>query len=141
MRYEIFEPSCATTPNPMQWFFDDGLDQPPPLEGKPDRQHSGTTGVRPLILMIEDSPTDVALVQEALMEHGVDCEFIALSDGEKATEYVAGLAQGQAECAAFIVLDLNLPRRHGCDSLGGHSIHRQVPVGSRCRAEFLGGSS
>ena len=72
----------------------------------------------PCILMIEDNPADVALVREALHEHGVDCNLIVLTDGEKAVQYIERIEKSREPCPALVLLDLNLPRRHGRDVLG-----------------------
>jgi CheY-like chemotaxis protein len=72
----------------------------------------------PFILMIEDNPADVALVREALSEHGVKCNLVVLTDGEKAIQHIQRIERSLEACPALILLDLNLPRRHGRDILG-----------------------
>lgn len=95
----------------------DESDKSKPVKVTEALRQTVSPGVKPLILMVEDNPADVALVEEALREHGVDCEMFVVSDGEKAIQHVSYIELGQASCPALIVLDLNLPRRHGRDVL------------------------
>ena len=71
------------------------------------------------ILLVEDNPGDVLLLQEAFEDACVECRIDVLSDGAAA---VASLRQ-QAEnrtpnLPALILLDLNLPK------LDGHEVLR-----------------
>jgi PAS domain S-box-containing protein len=72
--------------------------------------HAGT--YRPYrVLVVEDNPTDVRLVAEALSEHKVWHEMVVLQDGEQALQYLRNLAENAKP--DLIILDLNLPKRDG----------------------------
>ncbi len=66
------------------------------------------------ILVIEDNATDVALIKEALTEHGVSFEMSVLSDGEKALNHLRGMGDTKPD---LIIIDLNLPKRDGVEVL------------------------
>jgi CheY-like chemotaxis protein len=70
------------------------------------------------ILLAEDNPADVYLIQEALREHGVEYTMRVASDGR---EVLSILSPEQAHVAAqslgLIILDLNLPRHDGIEIL------------------------
>lgn len=67
------------------------------------------------ILVIEDNPTDVILLQEALREHHVQYELRVLEDGEAAIDLLTGLDPKSAP--ELVILDLNLPKRDGIEVL------------------------
>lgn len=72
---------------------------------------------RPMVMLVEDNPADVALVQEALREHAVDCCLTVVNDGERAIQHILRVERAEADLPALIVLDLNLPRRPGFEVL------------------------
>ncbi len=63
------------------------------------------------VLVVEDSPTDVRLIEEALSENEVWHEMVVLQDGEEAFQYVKHVAENSRP--DLIILDLNLPKRDG----------------------------
>ncbi len=63
------------------------------------------------VLVVEDNPTDVLLIEEALGEHEVWHEMVVLQDGEEAFQYVKHVAENSKP--DLIILDLNLPKRDG----------------------------
>ena len=65
------------------------------------------------ILLAEDNPADVYLIEEALREHGVDCQITLAKDGEAA---IAMIASGEVD-PTLIMLDLNMPKRGGGEVL------------------------
>ncbi|WP_027482840.1 response regulator [Deinococcus pimensis] len=70
------------------------------------------------ILLIEDQPHDVELVEMALQRAEVRHVLHVVPDGEDALDYVEG--RGRYEGAArpdLIILDLSLPRRSGLEVL------------------------
>jgi chemotaxis family two-component system response regulator Rcp1 len=65
------------------------------------------------ILLAEDNPADVYLIEEALREHGVDFEMLLARDGEQALAMIE-----DTSCALDVVLlDLNMPKRGGSEVL------------------------
>jgi CheY-like chemotaxis protein len=80
---------------------------------KPDS--SSREGVRLIqILLVEDSPADVELTRQALLEAKVANEVSVVSDGKAAMEFVhhSGTYQ-DAPRPDLILLDLNLPKKDG----------------------------
>jgi chemotaxis family two-component system response regulator Rcp1 len=67
---------------------------------------------QPWIVIVEDNPTDVFMIREALDAHKIDSEVTVLEDGEAALEFVSGLGPGE-ECPDLLLLDINLPRVDG----------------------------
>ena len=57
------------------------------------------------------------MVREALLEHAVEGELIVLTNGESAIEFIRSLDAQRAECPGLVILDLNLPKRHGREVL------------------------
>ena len=70
------------------------------------------------VLVIEDNPADLMLIEEALREHKVDAEVEVLSDGEVAYQYWDRFSDGNSSLRPDVVLlDLNLPKRTGLEVL------------------------
>jgi two-component system, chemotaxis family, response regulator Rcp1 len=65
------------------------------------------------ILIAEDNPADVYLIEEALREHKVDFRMTVADDGERA---IALLAEGKVT-PDIVLLDLNMPKRSGGEVL------------------------
>ena len=65
------------------------------------------------ILLAEDNPADVYLIEEALREHKVDFHITVAEDGEAAISLLAnsGLKPD------IVLLDLNMPKRSGGEVL------------------------
>ena len=84
------------------------------------------------ILIVEDNPGDVRLMQEALREGSVPCRLHVAPDGVAATAFLR--RQGiyaEAPRPDFILLDLNVPRKHGSEVLAdikSDPALRQIPV-------------
>jgi chemotaxis family two-component system response regulator Rcp1 len=70
------------------------------------------------ILLVEDNPGDIRLLQEAFKEGGLTCRLNIARDGEQAMAY---LHQEGSYAASprptLILLDLNLPRKNGREVL------------------------
>lgn len=84
---------------------------------------------RPIILLVEDNAADLRLAQEVLRETGLDHELLIARDGEVAMQ----ILQRQGEHANaprpdLVLLDLNLPRRHGREVL--HDIKTDAQLKS-----------
>ena len=89
--------------------------------------------VRPIeILLVEDNPGDVRLVQEAVKEFKVNSTLHVARDGVEAMEYLR--REGQYKDRAkpdLILLDLNLPRKNGHEVLAEVKSDpnlRRIPV-------------
>ncbi len=84
------------------------------------------------ILLAEDNPGDVFLVQHALEEHGIEHELHVVTDGAEALAYLAQMgAAGSVPCPDLLLLDLNLPKVDGPQVLTEFRQHpecAQTPV-------------
>ena len=65
------------------------------------------------ILLAEDNPADVYLIEEALREHGVTFQLAVAQDGEQAIAMVSESALN----FDVVLLDLNMPKRDGSEVL------------------------
>lgn len=76
------------------------------------------------ILLAEDNPGDILLVQEALQEHRIEHELHVVRDGAKALEYLAQLGKtDEVPCPDVLLLDLNLPKIDGTQVLAEFRKH------------------
>lgn len=92
-----------------------------------------TPAVRPIeLLLIEDSPVDVMLMREALLDAKVINNLHVVEDGEQAWAYLLQIPPFErAPSPDLILLDLNLPRLSGLellDRIKGHEALRAIPV-------------
>lgn len=77
----------------------------------------------PTVLIVEDDPNDVLLLQRAFSKVSVPHDLRIARDGEEALDYLEG-AGPYADRAAhplpcLVLLDLKLPRRSGLEVLEG----------------------
>jgi CheY-like chemotaxis protein len=84
------------------------------------------------VLLVEDNPGDVLLIQEAFQESGADCQITVARDGEAALAMLNGTRN---EPGVFrpdlILLDLNLPKMSGhevLEELKTRDQWRPIPV-------------
>lgn len=79
------------------------------------------------ILLVEDDPDDIELMQEALKDNQIDFSLHTINHGDQVLSYLE-------VCKKFpevIVLDLNLPKLHGREVLGRlkeSDKFRDIPV-------------
>ena len=70
------------------------------------------------ILIVEDSPSDVFLAQEALRQTNESCRVHVVSDGVEAMEFLRRQgSHAHAPRPDLILLDLNMPRKDGREVL------------------------
>jgi CheY-like chemotaxis protein len=66
------------------------------------------------IVLVEDNPGDVFLLEKSLRDRGIDYTLKQYGDGEEAMK---ALSTDHTPTPDLILLDLNLPRRDGFDVL------------------------
>jgi DNA-binding response OmpR family regulator len=72
----------------------------------------------PFILLAEDNPADVFLLERALKKHLDGFELRVFADGEKAVRFIEAVdADESATPPALILADLNLPKKGGLELL------------------------
>jgi two-component system response regulator len=84
------------------------------------------------ILLVEDDPADIDLMREALKEVEVPVRLHVLRDGLEAISYLRkeGIYR-DAACPDLILLDLNMPRKDGRQTLReikDDEVLRKIPV-------------
>lgn len=95
------------------------------------------------VLLVEDSPSDVALTREVFRQVMPSVGLEVCNDGVEALEHLRGLGDGPAP--DLILLDLNMPRMGGLevlDNLKAHPVWRRIPVvvltTSKAETDILG---
>ena len=82
------------------------------------------------ILLVEDDPNDVRLIERAFRKAKIVNPFHVVGDGEEAISYLAGKGQysnrAQFPLPALILLDLKLPRKSGLEVL--EWVRKQPPL-------------
>jgi two-component system, chemotaxis family, response regulator Rcp1 len=68
------------------------------------------------ILLVEDTPSDVRLTQEALKDSSLDYNLEVVNDGVQAVEYLKKVANSDKK-PDIILLDLNMPKKNGHEVL------------------------
>jgi len=69
------------------------------------------------ILLVEDCPSDVRLIREALRDTPVAVRITVARDGVEAMDHLRRSEHGTANRPDLILLDLNLPRKNGREVL------------------------
>ena len=84
------------------------------------------------VLLVEDHPGDVALMQEALKRAGLGYHVNVVPDGSAAIEYLHRCGQhADASQPDLIVLDMKLPRKCGLevfDDISADPGLREIPL-------------
>ena len=83
------------------------------------------------MLLVEDCPSDVRLMQEALKGNPARFDMTVASDGVEASEYLERVKLGQVQQPDLVILDLNLPKKNGREVLlemKSSSNFRHIPV-------------
>jgi CheY-like chemotaxis protein len=84
------------------------------------------------VLMIEDNPGDVVLVQAAMEKAGVAHHVTVVSDGAEAVDFLHRRGRyAQAIRPDLILLDLKLPRKNGrevLDEIRPDPVLRAIPL-------------
>jgi CheY-like chemotaxis protein len=65
------------------------------------------------LLLVEDNPGDILLVQEALVQEGLDVEMDVAKDGATALEFISNPELD----FDLVLLDLNIPKNDGIEVL------------------------
>ncbi len=70
------------------------------------------------VLLIEDNPGDIRLIQESLKENKFFAELTVISNGEEAINYLKKNGSNSGDSSPdIILLDLNLPKKDGREIL------------------------
>jgi chemotaxis family two-component system response regulator Rcp1 len=83
------------------------------------------------ILVIEDSPSDVRLIREALKDTPVPVRLSVARDGVEGLNYLHSSQYDALERPDLVLLDLNLPKKNGCEVLAeikSDPALKQIPV-------------
>ncbi|HXE56359.1 MAG TPA: response regulator [Gemmatimonadales bacterium] len=84
------------------------------------------------ILLVEDNPADVRLIEEAVRDAEIPGRIHAVRDGEEALDFLFRRgAHAQAVRPDLVLLDLNLPRKDGyavLEKLKADPRLRRIPV-------------
>lgn len=86
------------------------------------------------ILLVEDNPQDVELTIEALSEHNLANQVIAVNDGVEALEYLnqeGPFKNRKKGNPAVLLLDIKMPRMDGIEVLAairGNEKLKSIPV-------------
>ncbi len=83
------------------------------------------------ILLVEDNPADVGLVEEAFLDGKLHYDLDVASDGVAALEKLRAGLTGTHPAPDLVLLDLNLPKKDGREVLAEvktDPLLREIPV-------------
>lgn len=89
--------------------------------------------VEPLnVLVVEDNPGDVRLIETGFAESGIERSLTVVGDGAEALDYLYQRNGYESEeCPDLILVDLNVPKKTGSDILeqiNEETALRSVPI-------------
>lgn len=79
------------------------------------------------ILLVEDDPDDIELMQEALQDNKVHFNMVTINQGDRVMKHL----ELNKQLPDIILLDLNLPKLHGREVLlriKESSLFKNIPV-------------
>ncbi len=82
------------------------------------------------ILLVEDTPSDVRLTEEALKRSSLEYDLTVVNDGEEAMTFLEK-AKADKNLPGVILLDLNMPKKNGhevMEDISKDDLLRTVPV-------------
>ena len=86
----------------------------------------------PEILMVDDNPADIDLTSEVLAQSGRRLHVSTVSDGVEAISFLRRRGKySEAPLPDLVVLDLDLPRKNGCEvlsSIKADPVLAKIPV-------------
>src|SRR5271168_784851 len=84
------------------------------------------------LLLVEDTPSDIRLTEEALKESNLNCRLTVAYDGEEAMKVLSQRKGSSSEkLPDIILLDLNMPKKNGHEVLAEirqDSTFAKIPV-------------
>jgi CheY-like chemotaxis protein len=95
----------------------------------PDSESKSEVSAQPgllTVLLVEDNPTDVFVIKEALARTGLNIDLRIATNGHEALLYLESLVVAEKPCPALVLLDLNLPK------IGGIEVLRHLRSTSPC---------
>ncbi|MBU0610660.1 MAG: response regulator [Armatimonadetes bacterium] len=80
-----------------------------------------------VILLVEDNPDDIELIQRALRQNHIANEMVVTRDGAEALDYLLGPGAEGRPLPVVILLDLKLPK------VDGHEVLRRIRAAERTK--------
>lgn len=81
------------------------------------------------VLIVEDDAADVFMIEEALAEWHIPTRLHVTNDGEQGTDFLRRRgAYADAPRPAFVLLDLNMPRKNGFEVLSDIKSDRDLSI-------------